>query len=65
MLAAYGYTVTRQAGSHLRLTTQFGGEHHITIPKHQQLRIGTLAQIIGEVAEHCGIEREELIRRLS
>ena len=28
----YGYAVTRQAGSHLRLTTQQGGEHHVTIP---------------------------------
>ncbi len=29
-LGRYGYTVTRQTGSHLRLTTQTDGEHHIT-----------------------------------
>ena len=31
-LARYGYAVTRQTGSHMRLTTQQRGEHHITIP---------------------------------
>ena len=33
-LKAFGYTITRQTGSHLRLTTQTQGEHHITIPRH-------------------------------
>ena len=27
-LAVLGYGVTRQTGSHVRLTTQQGGEHH-------------------------------------
>jgi predicted RNA binding protein YcfA (HicA-like mRNA interferase family) len=27
-LRQLGYTVTRQHGSHLRITTQVGGEHH-------------------------------------
>lgn len=31
-LRAFGYQVTRQTGSHLRLTTDEGGEHHVTIP---------------------------------
>lgn len=30
----YGYKISRQTGSHLRLTTRLGGEHHITIPAH-------------------------------
>ncbi|MGB9805044.1 type II toxin-antitoxin system HicA family toxin, partial [Desulfofundulus sp.] len=34
LLARYGYRVTRQTGSHLRLTTTIQGEHHITIPLH-------------------------------
>lgn len=25
---AFGYQVTRETGSHLRLTTQAGGQHH-------------------------------------
>jgi hypothetical protein len=36
----------------MRLTTHEGGEHHVTIPDHRQLRVGTLAAILGEVAAH-------------
>ncbi len=32
LLQRHGYQVTRQTGSHLRLTTTRGGEYHITIP---------------------------------
>lgn len=42
LLGKYGYSVTRQTGSHIRLTTPENGEHHITIPAHPELRIGTL-----------------------
>lgn len=31
-LGRFGYGVTRQTGSHLRLTSTTQGEHHITIP---------------------------------
>jgi predicted RNA binding protein YcfA (HicA-like mRNA interferase family) len=37
-LADFGYQVTRQTGSHMRLTTDRGGEHHITVPAHGTLR---------------------------
>jgi predicted RNA binding protein YcfA (HicA-like mRNA interferase family) len=59
-----GYSVTRQTGSHLRLTTQQQGEHHVTIPCHDPLRVGTLAAIPAEVAAHFGLSREELADRL-
>ena len=45
-LKILGYQVTRQAGSHMRLTTIEGGEHHVTIPRHDPLRVGTLAAIL-------------------
>ncbi len=63
-LADLGYRVTRQTGSHLRLTTLEGGEHHITIPRHAALRVGTLAGILGDVAQHFALTREDLIERL-
>ena len=63
-LADFGYRVTRQTGSHLRLTTLEGGEHHITIPHHAALRVGTLAGLLGDVAQHFGLTREELVERL-
>jgi predicted RNA binding protein YcfA (HicA-like mRNA interferase family) len=63
-LQKYGYGITRQVGSHMRLTTQRGGEHHITIPRHNPLRIGTLNSILRDVAEHLGIDRDDLIASL-
>ncbi|MEO6457812.1 MAG: type II toxin-antitoxin system HicA family toxin [Chloroflexia bacterium] len=63
-LKVLGYTVTRQTGSHIRLTTLEGGEHHLTIPQHKPLRIGTLAAILSGVAAHFGLSREELIEQL-
>ncbi len=64
LLARYGYEVTRQTGSHMRLTTTRSGEHHITIPHHQSLRVGTLSAILRDVAEHLDIPRETLLEAL-
>jgi predicted RNA binding protein YcfA (HicA-like mRNA interferase family) len=64
LLAILGYSVTRQSGSHVRLTTQECGEHHLTVPNHVPLRIGTLAAILAAVAAHHGIDRDELLKRL-
>jgi predicted RNA binding protein YcfA (HicA-like mRNA interferase family) len=59
-----GYAVTRQTGSHLRLTTQEHGEHHLTIPEHSPLRIGTLSAILADVANHFELSREQLLHKL-
>lgn len=64
MLGVLGYRVTRQTGSHLRLTTLERGEHHITIPKHKPIRVGTLAAILGDIAERFELSRDELLARL-
>lgn len=63
-LKKFGYRVSRQTGSHMRLTTQEQGEHHVTIPMHPALRIGTLAGIVQDVANHLKLERDEFLRRL-
>jgi predicted RNA binding protein YcfA (HicA-like mRNA interferase family) len=59
-----GYAVTRQTGSHMRLTSSAMGEHHITIPNHSVLRVGTLSAILSEVGEHLKLPREKLIETL-
>ena len=63
-LRSLGYEVTRQTGSHMRLTTQQDGEHHLTIPAHDRLRVGTLSAILGDVAQHFGISRDDLLDQL-
>lgn len=64
-LAVFGYAPTRQRGDHLRLTTSQGGEHHVTIPRHDPLKIGTLSGILADVGAHLGLSREEVLNRLS
>jgi len=63
-LEKYGYSISRQSGSHLRLTTSQNGEHHITIPLHSDIRIGTLNAILTDVADHLDITRDELLEAL-
>jgi predicted RNA binding protein YcfA (HicA-like mRNA interferase family) len=63
-LGKFGYAITRQTGSHMRLTTQQRGEHHITIPRHDPLKIGTLSGILGDVATHFELNRSELVTML-
>ena len=63
-LVKAGYRVTRQTGSHLRLTTDLPSQHHVTIPAHDPLKVGTLSGILGDIAAHLKIERDELLRRL-
>ena len=65
LLGRYGYKITRQTGSHIRLTsTSKGLEHHITIPRHKPLRVGTLSSIVNETATYLEIERQKLVKEL-
>ena len=63
-LERLGYVATRQTGSHVRLTSGLHGEHHVTIPNHDPLRVGTLAAILTMVAAHHGMTRDDLLQRL-
>jgi predicted RNA binding protein YcfA (HicA-like mRNA interferase family) len=65
LLRRYGYEVTRQAGSHIRLQSNLRGTpHRVTIPAHSSLRLGTLNAILSEVASYLEIKRSELEREL-
>lgn len=61
---AFGYQFTRQIGSHRRLTTQVGGEHHLTIPNHDPLRTGTLRAILSGVMAHHHLSLEQTLQQL-
>jgi len=63
-LAGLGYAVTHQTGSHMRLTTRRGGEHHITIPAARPIHVGTLNAILHDVAAHHGMSRQDLLTAL-
>lgn len=63
-LRRLGYQVTRQRGSHVRVTTQVNGEHHEVIPLHRPIRIKTLASILKSISVHHGLSVEELLKEL-
>ena len=64
-LKRFGYEITRQTGSHMRLTSRRKDEfHHITIPDHMSLKIGTLNQILKDIASHLKIEKQALMKEL-
>ena len=61
LLRRYGYAPTRQVGSHIRLQSTFRGHvHHVTVPDHKSLRLGTLSTILSDVADYLNIERSKL-----
>jgi len=62
-LRALGYERVRQDGSHIRLTTQQGGQHHVTEPNHNPIKLGTLTGILKAVAAHHKIAIQELVRK--
>ena len=63
-LASLGYRVSRQTGSHIRLTCEQPKQHHVTIPNHDDLRVGTLAAILADVGTHHGLSRDVLVEKL-
>ena len=63
-LRRMGYEKVRQRGSHVRITTQEGGEHHDVIPLHDPIRAQTLSSILKSIARHHGIGVQELLRKL-
>ena len=65
LLARYGYDRLRQNGSHIRLvSTASGAVHHVTVPRHNPVRVGTLGDIVTDVAAHLGRDRDEFSEEL-
>jgi len=55
---------TTRRASHIHLVTTERGRHHVTVPNHNPIKIGTLSGILGDVSAHLEISRDELTRRL-
>jgi predicted RNA binding protein YcfA (HicA-like mRNA interferase family) len=62
-LSKLGYVVTRQKGSHIRLSKINENVHHnITIPNHNPIKIGLLSKILNDVAQNLDMSKEALIK---
>jgi predicted RNA binding protein YcfA (HicA-like mRNA interferase family) len=64
-LRVLGYESVRREGSHVRLTTKVNGTHHVTVPNHRPLKLGTLlGGVLKPVAAHHRLTIEELLAKL-
>jgi predicted RNA binding protein YcfA (HicA-like mRNA interferase family) len=63
-LRKFGYEFLRQAGSHIMIQTEECGQHLVVVPNHNPIKVGTLNGIIGDVADHFSLSKEEVIRKL-
>jgi predicted RNA binding protein YcfA (HicA-like mRNA interferase family) len=63
-LKKLGYVPTRQSGSHIRVTTEENGTHHLTIPNHSPIKVGTLSNILKDIASHFKITKDELVEKI-
>ncbi len=63
-LRVLGYSIDHQRGSHIRIVTQLDGQHHETIPNRSPIKVGTLAQILQNIARHHNVSVEDLLSRL-
>jgi predicted RNA binding protein YcfA (HicA-like mRNA interferase family) len=61
---SYGYEIVRQRGSHVRIRTMQNGKHALTVPDHKELARGTLDGILGAVAAHFGLTKDEVVSQL-
>jgi predicted RNA binding protein YcfA (HicA-like mRNA interferase family) len=64
LLERHGYKIVRQRGSHIRLTHSGPPEHHLSVPRHRIVRIGTLHSILSEAAQHLKITIVDLQKEL-
>lgn len=64
LLKPFGYEIVRQTGSHIRIRTLKNGEHFETVPRYNPIKVGTLNDILGSIADHFGMEKEDLMREL-
>lgn len=55
------YELQNQTGSHIKLRTERGGRHSVTVPDHAPLKVGTLNRVLHDVARHHGLTRDALL----
>lgn len=61
----YGYRVTRTRGSHMTATLTVGDKSHsVTVPRHRDLRVGTLNEIVLDGSVFLGLSKDEVRRAL-
>jgi predicted RNA binding protein YcfA (HicA-like mRNA interferase family) len=62
-----GYSFIRQTGSHMRFSKllESGEAHNITVPKHDEIKKGTLNDILSRLSEKNKVPKDDLITILN
>ncbi len=47
----------------MKLPRDLGGEE-LAHSQHKPLKVGTLNRVLNEIAQHLGMDKQELLRRL-
>ena len=64
-LQKLGYSISRQKGSHIRMTGSTpNGVHHVTVPNHNPMRIGTFSALLSDIAIAQNIPKADLVSKL-
>ena len=63
VFSRYGYNITRQVGSHVRLSNK-DSNHSITIPRHSPIKVGTLHSILKDFCAVNDIGMQEIVSKL-
>ena len=63
-LSRLGYRIIHETGSHIRLFTERIGQHHVTVPDHPSISVGTLGTILRDLQQHHQLQRDELLEKL-
>ena len=63
-LRRLGYEETRTTGSYVRVTCPGPPQHHLTVPRHDPLKLGTLASILDDLARARKTTRDDILKLL-
>jgi len=58
------YIRIKQVGSHIMLRTETPSRCKQVIPAHTPMRTGTFSKILGQIAAHKQVTREDILRGL-
>jgi predicted RNA binding protein YcfA (HicA-like mRNA interferase family) len=65
LLEKYGYEIIRESASHMRLISKYKDKKHkITIPDHNPIKIGTLNNILNDIANYLKVDKKKIIEEL-
>jgi predicted RNA binding protein YcfA (HicA-like mRNA interferase family) len=59
-----GYRYDRASSSHVIFILERSGLHHVCIPDHKELSLGTLNDLLNSMAQQLRITKSELVKKL-